>query len=154
MVPYQYHPMAAPAGRPFSLLRLTARAFCQIWWGMRRRTKTVPSPLARITALVAIGLVLVLTVLAASPDLHERLHARDHAASSQATPAGNTAPDDDSGCVVTLFAQGLLLALCLFALAHTGQRLRLADLAVVDRVPPESPAYRFLPTQAPPLSPA
>ena len=41
-------------------------------------------------------LVLALTVLAASPHLHARLHADDAAHSP-----------DEQGCVVTLFAQGV-----------------------------------------------
>jgi hypothetical protein len=115
--------------------------------GMHRK----PTLLARSTALAGILLVLALTVLAASPDLHERLHARDTpAASAPSHHAAATAPDDDGGCVVTLFAQGIILALALLSLAFTGQVLRLADFAVFDRIPPESPSYLLQPTQAPP----
>jgi hypothetical protein len=111
-------------------------------------TKRKPTLLTRFTALLAMLLVLALAVLAASPDLHERLHGHDlHPASASGHPA---AADDEDGCVVTLFAQGIILALALLALAFTGQVVRLADLPAVDRVLPESPQYLFLPTQAPP----
>lgn len=115
-----------------------------------------PSLLARATASLAIGLVLALTVLAASPDLHERLHGH-HAAAGMALhdggPAfGTSADDSDDGCIVTLFAQGVVLALSLLALAITGQTIRLADFAHLDRVIPDAPRYLHLPTQAPPLA--
>jgi hypothetical protein len=123
---------------------------------MPGREKSHHSLLTRITAVLAVLLVLVLTVLAASPELHERLHGHGaHAPSHAAAPAGQTAPDDDDGgCVVTLFAQGVVMALTLFALAFTGQKLRLADFAVFDRILPTAPSYLFLPTQAPPLGSA
>jgi hypothetical protein len=115
--------------------------------GIKRR----PTLLVRSTALAGVLLVLALTILAASPDLHERMHALDAATPAQAHHAGSTAPDDDDGgCVVTLFAQGIVLALALFALAITGQVLRLPDFAVFDRIFPEAPSYLLQPTQAPP----
>lgn len=131
-------------------LQLTAARFCQrlrhMFAGMYRR----PNLLARSTALAGILLVLALTVLAASPDLHERLHAREAAASSPAHHPDSVGQDDDDGCVVTLFAQGLILALALFVLAYMGQLLRLPDLPVFDRILPESPSFLLQPTQGPP----
>jgi hypothetical protein len=119
---------------------------------MLGRATSQPSLQTRITALLAVFLVLVLTVLAASPELHERMHGHAPGAPAHAAAhPGAAVPDDDDGCVVTLFAQGIVLALALFALAFTGQRLRLADFAVFDRIPPAAPSYLFLPTQAPPL---
>jgi hypothetical protein len=119
---------------------------------MPGRAKSQPTLQTRITALLALSLVLVLTVLAASPELHEWVHGHPAATQAHATShPGAAVPDDDDGCVVTLFAQGIILALALFALAFTGQRLRLADFAVFDRIPPTAPSYLFLPTQAPPL---
>lgn len=105
-----------------------------------------PSLLTRTTALLGILMVLALTVLAASPDLHERLHAHDDAPGAA---AHHDAADDD-GCVVTLFAQGIIAALLFLSLAFTGQRVRGAGFAVFDRVFPATPSYLFLPTQAPP----
>jgi len=112
--------------------------------------------LARSTASLAIVLVLALTVLAASPELHERLHGHQGAvavAHHDGGPAnGARADDSDDGCIVTLFAQGVVLTLSILALAFTGQTLRLGDFAVFDRVVPEAPPYLHLPTQAPPLA--
>jgi hypothetical protein len=105
-----------------------------------------------MTASLAIALVLCLTVLAASPDLHERLHG--HSAESASTEHHEGLPakaDAEDGCVVTLFAHGVALALALFALAFTGRILRLSAFAAFDRAIPESPRYLLLPTQAPPL---
>jgi len=65
---------------------------------------------------------------------------------------GEQPADDDDGCVVTLFAQGLVLPLAFAALAFTGRKLRLLDFELADRVAPESPRYLRLPTQAPPTA--
>ena len=86
-------------------------------------TRPTPStlPLAtRFTAALGAALVLVLTILAVSPSLHAWVHAEPadsaaHAACSHGhahhshTPVPAPAPDscdDDSGCIVNLFAQG------------------------------------------------
>jgi hypothetical protein len=123
---------------------------------MRNSWQTRHSPIERIIASLGIALVLALTVLAASPDLHERLHGHElgttataHHDGSRSIPAHPV--DDEDGCVVTLFAQGLVLPLALVALAFTGQTLRLLDFAIADSVGPEAPRYLRLPTQAPPL---
>jgi hypothetical protein len=120
------------------------------------RSLSRPTLLARSTASLAIGLVLTLTVLAASPDLHERLHGHDAAPAvvhHDGIPGSSVQADDsDDGCVVTLFAQGIVLALSILALAFTGQTLLLADFADFDRVIPESPRYLHLPPQGPPLA--
>jgi hypothetical protein len=114
------------------------------------------SLLSRSTASLAIVLVLALTVLASSPELHERLHGHPAAAGAPHQDGGIAASakadDSDDGCIVTLFAQGVVLALSILALAFTGQTLRLGDLALFDRVIPEAPRYLRLPTQAPPLA--
>lgn len=114
-----------------------------------------PTLLARTTALLAVALVLALSVFAASPELHERLHG--HTAGgvvhNGASPAsGPQDADGDEGCIVTLFAQGVVLALALAALAFTGQTLRPADFWVFDRITPADPRYLHLPTQAPPFA--
>jgi len=112
--------------------------------------------LSRATALLAIGLVLALSVFAASPELHERLHG--HASGAVGAAHGDKGPvghaqdtQDDDGCVVTLFAQGLVLALAVLALAFTGRTIRLADFEHLDRIIPDAPRYLLLPTQAPPV---
>lgn len=65
--------------------------------------------LRRCTALLGIGLVLLLNILAAAPDLHEALHApaasdHGHSACNHDHSAPTTAPDHD--CVVSAFAHG------------------------------------------------
>jgi hypothetical protein len=122
---------------------------------MHRQIRNRPSLLARLTAALSVALVLILTVLSSSPELHERLHGHHPEAAGAAQhdgiPANGAKTDNDDGCVVTLFAQGVVLALALLALAFTGQTLRSEVFAVFDRVIPESPRYLHLPTQAPPL---
>jgi hypothetical protein len=123
---------------------------------MPLREKSRPSSLTRIFASLAAALVLVLTILAASPDLHGLLHGRgpgDAGLGHQdAVPSrgGRPAADED-GCAVTLFAQGLLPPLALLALAFTGLVLRLLDFALRDRVVAAAPRYLRLPSQAPPV---
>jgi hypothetical protein len=111
--------------------------------------------LARATASLAIVLVLALTVLASSPELHERLHGHQAAAGAAhhdgGVASGAKTDESDDGCIVTLFAQGVVLALAILALAFTGQTLRLGDFSLYDRVIPEAPPFLHLPTQAPPL---
>jgi hypothetical protein len=112
-----------------------------------------PSALSRITAALGVALLLGLAVFAASPELHGWLHSHDAGAQAAGHDGSRgQVPDDDDGCAVTLFAQGLLLPLSLLALAFTGQTLRLLDFALGDRVIPESPRYLRLPAQAPPLA--
>lgn len=121
---------------------------------MLRQIHNRPSLLARLTALLSVGLVLVLTVLASSPELHERIHGHQAEAGGghhAGIPADGAKPDSDDGCVVTLFAQGVTLALAVVALAFTGETRRAASFALFDRITPEAPRYLHLPTQAPPL---
>jgi hypothetical protein len=120
---------------------------------MLRHIHSQPSLIARATASLAIGLVLTLAVLSASPELHERLHGHHAAATGAPHREGALSADEsDDGCIVTLFAQGVVLALAIVALAFTGQMLRPGDFAQFDRVIPEAPRYLHLPTQAPPLA--
>jgi len=104
-----------------------------------------PRPFFRCTALLAVLCVLALGIFAASPELHEKMHA---AHSDHAVPV----TDADHVCAVTLFANGLL-ALALFCLL-----LLLAPLArngvvrAVDQIAAAEPRYRLLPAQAPPAA--
>ncbi len=110
----------------------------------------------RAVAVLAAVLVLALAVLAASPELHERLHghelhpvAASHrgAAHNEAAPA----PDDEDGCIVSLFAQGVVLALAAVALVQAGRPLSFVGFPHRDRLAPESPRYLRLPAQGPPV---
>jgi hypothetical protein len=122
---------------------------------MPRREQGPPSLLTRILAALAIALVLVLTILAASPELHERLHGLGPGSAATAhhdgsSSGGSRAADDEDGCVVTLFAQGLVLPVALLAFAFTGRTLRLISFDLCERVIPPAPRYLRLPSQAPP----
>ena len=110
----------------------------------------------RAVAAVAAALVLVLAILASSPELHERLHGHGPAAAGAAhrdgAPSGaRQAADDEDGCVVTLFAQGLVLALALAVFAPWAPAPRSPILSPPDRVIPAAPRYLRLPSQAPPI---
>ena len=108
--------------------------------------------MTRTVAALAAALVVVLSVLAASPELHERLHGQGPAHPAASHPSGGAqATEDEDGCVVTLFAQGLVLPLALLLLAVCAWTLGLGGFDLVDRVVPAAPRYLRLPTQAPPL---
>jgi|GEM_PF-563840 len=121
---------------------------------MPRKEESLPPAPVRAVASLAAALVLVLTVLAASPDLHDRLHGHGPrmapAAHHDEGPTGAGRAGED-GCVVTLFAQGLVLALGLLAPAFTGRALRLLSFGFRDRIEPSAPRYLRLPSQAPPV---
>lgn len=111
-------------------------------------------PLNRATALVAALCVLLLTVFAASPELHAGLHAADDTGHADCDHAAPDAPvgDTDHACAVTLFAQGAmaLLFFCLLILARpavAGQILRATDVIIVAQ-----PRYRLVPSHAPPAA--
>jgi hypothetical protein len=115
-----------------------------------------PSVLSCAVASLAVALVLALTILSASPDLHARLHGNGPGAAGAAhhdlgRTDGGQAADDEDGCVVTLFAQGVVLALALLVLALAGRTLRLTAFGPGERVIPAAPRYLRLPTQAPPV---
>lgn len=110
-------------------------------------------PLAtRAVASFSAMLVLVLTVLAASPELHERIHGDSHADAARhpGSKAGQQHADED-GCIVTLFAQGVVLPIALLALVFAGRILRLFDLRGNDRAAAVAPRFLLLPSQAPPV---
>jgi hypothetical protein len=114
---------------------------------------TRPTLLARAVAALAAGLLMALTVLAASPELHERLHGHGVATAAHqgaGHPRGQAAADDEDGCIVTLFSQGAVLPVALLALVAASLALRSHDLASLDRIAPESPRYLRLPAQGPP----
>jgi hypothetical protein len=109
-------------------------------------------PLTRAVAALGAVLVLVLSILAASPDLHERLHGMGGAPTpaNHPSPTGQTS-DQEDGCIVTLFAQGIVVPLAFFFLALCAWTQPVRAFAAPDRIVPEAPRYLRLPTQAPPL---
>jgi len=130
-----------------------------IWQHLRRMPHGMqarPSPLMRATATLGVILVLALSVMASSPELHERLHGHEAAAGGAAHHSGAShglppVSDGDDGCVVSLYAQGIVLCLVFAALAFTGQTVRRSGFTLVERIEPEAPGYLHLPPQAPPV---
>ncbi|HEY8994220.1 MAG TPA: hypothetical protein VIM71_06145 [Lacunisphaera sp.] len=110
---------------------------------MSRRSE---HPLFRAIALMAALCVLALTIFAASPDLHARLHGSSGSMADQAVPVGHA----DHECAVTLFADGVtpLLVFCLLMLVRplaAGVFLRATDEIAAAR-----PRYWLVPSHAPP----
>ena len=71
-----------------------------------------PSRGLRVVALLAAGLVMGLVVFSASPELHAWLHSHEGVAASQHPESQRQSHQmpgqDDDGCIVTLFACGLI----------------------------------------------
>jgi len=81
------------------------------------RSSHHPSWSNRLTAVLGIALVLLLNALAASAELHARLHGRCQA-SERAGHGHEPVGDSDHACAVTLFSHGATPALffCLLLL--------------------------------------
>jgi hypothetical protein len=114
-----------------------------------------PSVTTRITAVAAALLVLALTILSASPGLHAWVHAHatpmtagDHADHGPANPQ----PGTDEGCVVVLFAQGILAALAAYCVAEIFRRKTELMVVGATAVPRAMPRYWLPPLCGPPLS--
>ena len=133
---------------------------------MSRRSTTLLL-LTRLTALASTALVMVLTILAASPQWHALLHAVErshrHAAPATATcPAGHNhshgdpapaLPDsDDELCVVTQFSQSQA-ALLINPVLLPGEPVALlaAPLPLAHFCAPSAPDHLLPPCCGPPL---
>ena len=135
---------------------------------MSRRPTTLPL-FTRLTALASSALVLLLTILAASPQWHALRHAAEHSAphapaAAPTCPAGHhhshgepapALPDSDSDelCVVTQFSQSqaaLLVALVL--LSGEPVALRAAPFRPALFCAPSAPAHTLPPGCGPPLA--
>jgi hypothetical protein len=105
----------------------------------RRHCSPFVDVLRRSFAAGCAALVLLLVTLAASPDLHARLHAADNTHSEE-------------GCAVTLFASGV-------SLTCTAILIPLPPVAWVEQTPAEvaevfvaTPRYLRQPERGPPVS--
>lgn len=94
-------------------------------------------PLRRLMAAGGALLVLALTVLAANPRLHEKLHADD--------PAPHT-----DGCAVVLFANGVALTVALTPALPAVAEWRVTPAAVVTEIFLAAPRYLRQPERGPP----
>ncbi|HWA28262.1 MAG TPA: hypothetical protein VG734_21600 [Lacunisphaera sp.] len=111
-----------------------------------------PTLLHRLMAGLGVALVLLLSAMAASPELHAWVHGEAGPAADHAAPGQPSGGEDDDGCAVTLFAHGLtaLVVFVLLMLARPLARsmtLRAPDWFVVAR-----PFYWLVPSHAPPAA--
>lgn len=115
-----------------------------------------PSWRQQLTAYFAAAVVLMLTVLAVSPQLHDWVHGNGSAPvkAHTSTPGytAQVADHDDSGCVVTIFANGVVLAaLGLMAIAALWQSANFI-LRMETAAYRQTPRYWLPPLCGPPLS--
>ena len=110
-----------------------------------------PSPLHRFTAVLGIVLVVLLNLLAASPELHAWVHGDEHAP-AHSTPGHEPVGDDDHECAVTLFAHGVeaLLVFCVLMLARPLARSVIPRAR--DEIARTRPRYWLVPSHAPPVA--
>lgn len=105
----------------------------------RSPTPVLPRLRWRLTALLAVGLVGLLGLLAASPELH-----------AQADCADCDPPPAEHVCAVTLFAQGAENPAETAPLLPAPRRLVVAGLQVADTAPPRAVDVRLPSGRDPP----
>lgn len=105
------------------------------------------SPLRRLLAAGAATLVLLLTVLAVSPQLHAGFHTHD--AANAVTHAPHPANDD--GCVISLFAGGVTAAPAVLLLAAPNTAHIAVAFAPRAEIFVSPPRYLLQPERGPPL---
>ena len=114
-----------------------------------------PSLLTRFTAGAGVALVLLLNVLAASPEAHEWIHGHEERAAHGANTTGThhhaDQPDED-GCVVTLFAHGVITATIFAALMVALFRLVAVTARPGEALCLSAPRYLLPPLCGPPQS--
>ena len=108
-----------------------------------RRHQPLAEFLRRLFAAGGVALVLLLAVLAASPAAHEWVHG--HAESAAHTP-----DTDDDGCVVNLFAHGVLSATVFAALLFFSFCLVTGTARPREVVRLPAPRHRLPPLCGPP----
>jgi hypothetical protein len=108
-----------------------------------RRHQPLADFLRRLFAAGSVGLVLLLAVLASSPAAHEWIHGHAEAASQ-------TPDSDDDGCVVNLFAHGVLSATIFAALLFVSFCLVAGTARPREAVRLATPRYRLPPLCGPP----
>ena len=95
--------------------------------------------LRRFAAAGTIGVVLALTVFAASPDLHDELHAGDH----EHTESGDT-------CAIALFAGGVEMPAAEVATPHYVANAGVALNFPGERIPFATSGHLLPPERGPP----
>lgn len=100
-------------------------------------------PFRRFIAAGAAALVLLLTILAVSPQLHAGLHAHD---------ATTESVQKDDGCVISLFAGGVTAAPAALLLAAPATAYLAAAVTPRTEIFVSPPRYLLQPERGPPLS--
>jgi hypothetical protein len=114
---------------------------------MRPSSRNHRFPFSRAVAALGVALMVLLSVLAVRPDLHEALCHHDEETAAEHNAAGKT---DAAGCVVTYFALGHVLALVLLLL-RIGLVRGTEFLVWECRLAPVSPDFQLPPGCGPPL---
>jgi hypothetical protein len=118
-----------------------------------RRT---PLPFTRLIAGAGVALVLLLSVLAACPEAHEWIHGHEEHTAHDASTTGAHHHDadnpDDDGCVVTLFAHGVITATVFAALIVALFRLVAVATPPGEALCLPAPHYLLPPLCGPPQS--
>jgi hypothetical protein len=117
------------------------------------RLRRTPSLLIRFTAGAGGALVLLLGVLAACPAAHEWIHGHEeHAANAPGSHHHDAENHDEDGCVVTLFAHGVITATIFAALIIALFRLVAVTARPGEALCLSAPPYLLPPLCGPPQS--
>ncbi|AHF93089.1 hypothetical protein OPIT5_25625 [Opitutaceae bacterium TAV5] len=134
--------------------------------------------LLRVAAWAGVALMVMLVVGAANPQFHAWFHAAEHAVQADpahphthghahhrtaipfnfpALPVGTAddapaVPDDDDGCVITVFAHGIVSLSAALVLLAGVDVLKPAHRIARDWITPAAPRYAWLRTHAPPAA--
>jgi hypothetical protein len=132
-------------------------------------SRPIVNRLRRFTAAWCAGLVVLLSILSVSPELHAWLHERPAAEFASANGAAcrhagcvgertgsaipaDTGLHDDAGCAITLFAQGVPLLLSAPVLPAAERRVVAVVFRVRDAILIPTERWRCPPAHAPPQS--
>ncbi|WP_052362299.1 hypothetical protein [Geminisphaera colitermitum] len=92
------------------------------------------------------------THLASTPHGHDHSHAGTHHAPADDARSTTPVPDDDAGCVITLFSHGILNLSAAFALLVEMGTVKTVPITPQDWIAPAPPRLTHLHTHAPPAA--
>lgn len=128
----------------------------------RSSTVKVSSPQGALAWLLA-GLVFTLSLLSASPDLHAKLHAHDHdeigehshdsaSGHRHADHVHSQAEDNDDGCAIVLFGNGVTTPLALPQIVAPAAAWSVTLAPAPDELLLSAPRYLSQPGRGPPAN--